>query len=129
MSETQEIIQYILARTGGISTFRLSRTLLLLDLEWNRAKGGKRTELHYVLYPSGFYIEEFPDFLENIEGVEKVVDEKTNKKVFRLKSDIEPKISEEVGALLDRILEETKDMDDHALNQYVISREDYKKLL
>ncbi len=131
MCSTEDIIRYLLSKTGGMSTFRLSRTLLLFDLEWNRLKGGKKTGIHYVLYPSAFYIEEFPDMLENMGDVEKVIieNEGGKKGIFRLKEKKEVSISEDVREMLDRILSETESMDDHSLNQYVVSREDYKKLL
>ncbi len=131
MRSTEDIIRYLLSKTGGMSTFRLSRTLLLFDLEWNRVKGGKKTGIHYVLYPSAFYIEEFPDLLENMGDVEKVIieNEGGKKGIFRLKEEREVKISEDVREMLDRILSEIEGMDDHSLNQYVVSREDYKKLL
>ncbi len=130
MQETKSIIRYVLSR-GGISTFRLSRIMLLLDLKWGSETGRKATGLHYVLYPSAFYIEEFPDILENDEHIEKIIPSggKNKKGIFRLKSGANVELAEDLRSYIDDILKEVNGMDDHTLNMAVVSREDYKKLL
>lgn len=130
MKHTQDIIRYLLGKKE-MSTFRLSRTLLLFDLEWAKKHGKKRTALHYVFYPSAFYIEEFPAALEEMGDVEKVIVEtpEGKKGIFRLKERKDVEIGEEERSLIDRILEETGSMNDHELNMHVVSREDYKSLL
>ena len=131
MGETEDIIAYALSKLGMTSTFRLSRTLLLLDLQWEKEHGKMRTGLHYGLFPPAFYIEEFPDLLLNMDGVEKVMekdDSGTEKGYFVFHGDA-PEIDEETKALLDSIIEETKALDDHALNMRIVNSEEYRRAL
>ena len=131
MGETEDIIAYVLSKLGRASTFRLSRTLLLLDLQWEKEHGSRRTGLHYGLFPPAFYIEEFPDLLLNMEGVEKVMekDDRGMEKGYFVFHGDAPDIDKETKALLDRIIEETKGLDGHALNTRVVNSEEYRRAL
>ena len=131
MGETEDIIAYALSKLGKTNTFRLSRTLLLLDLRWEKEHGSRRTGLHYGLFPPAFYVQEFPDILLNMDGVEKVMEKDENgieKGYFVFHGDA-PEIDSETKALLDSIIEETRALDDHGLNMMVVNSEEYRKAL
>ncbi len=131
MGETEDIIAYALSKLGRASTFRLSRTLILLDLQWEKEHGSRRTGLHYGLFPPAFYVEEFPDLLLNMEGIEKVMerDESGMEKGYFVFHTDAPDIDDETKALLDSIIEEIKTLDDHALNMRVVNSEEYRRAL
>ncbi len=131
MGDTEGIIAYILSKLGKSNTFRLSRILLMLDFEWEKTHGTRRTSLHYGLFPPAFYVEEFPDMLLNMESVEKVM-EKDDKGIERgvfVYHGKTPEIDDETKELLDSIIERTSSMDDHALNSELVNGEEYRKAL
>ncbi len=131
MNNTEDIIAYILSKLGKSNTFRLSRILLMLDFEWEKRHGKRRTALHYGLFPPAFYVEEFPDMLLNAEGIEKVMEKDENgieRGVFLYHGEV-PELDGETKELLDSIIERTNKMDDHTLNSELVNSEEYRKAL
>ena len=131
MNDTEDIVRYVLSSMKKATTFRLSRTLLLLDMEWEKKHGNQRTSLRYGLFPPAFYVEEFPAMLLEMEDVEKVIETDGNDVekglfIFHGKA---PNIDDETRALLNSIIEKTSKMDDHSLNMLVVNSNSYLKKL
>jgi len=131
MGETEDIIAYILSKLGKATTFRLSRILLMLDFEWEKRHGKYRTRLHYGLFPPAFYVEEFPDMLLNMDGVEKIMekDEKGIERGVFIFHKTAPELDEETKTLLNEIIEKSAGMDDHTLNSQLVNSEEYRRAL
>ena len=133
MELEKSLILYILKRQNDLHPFRISRILILFEIEYANKFGEKPTGFVYRLQPYTFYIEDFTKFIENIPEIEKIreVDEKglPVRGYLHLKNpDINVEIPREMIEILDRVLDMTANWDDQKLNQYVVSREDYQKL-
>ena len=133
MKLEEKLTYYIMRRIKKAHPFRISRILLLLDLEHMAKKGRKLTDFSYRLFPYGFFIEDFPAFLESLPGIEKkVITDEAGRPVkgyFELVDEKEVELEPEIREILDPILERCVDLDDDQLNSLVVEREDYKKLL
>jgi len=133
MKLEEKLTYYIMRRIKKAHPFRISRILLLLDLEYMAKKGRKLTDFSYRLFPYGFFIEDFPAFLESLPGIEKkVITDEAGRPVkgyFELVDEKEVELEPEIREILDPILERCVDLDDDQLNSLVVEREDYKKLL
>ncbi len=131
MSLEEKVVKYILTRQNDLSPFRLSRILILSELEYVKKHGKKPLEFYYVIYPSAFYIEGFSEFLQDIEDLEKVIEEKDSKKrgYFHLKKPCSCEIPEDLKEIIDNILTTTKDLSDEDLNRMVVEREDYRSYI
>ena len=129
----REITLYLLGRLKEAHPFRLSRLLLLLDLEQLKGHGRRVTRFKYVFMPSGFYIEGFPGFLESLPGVERVIvrDEEGRpvRGFFRLRRGLEPALPAELRQAIDELVERTASLGDQELNRSITEREEYHKLL
>jgi hypothetical protein len=134
MKELDEnIVLYLLGKLKEAHPFVISRLLLLLDLEHLKETGKRATGFKYVFLPGGFYIDGLPPLLESLPGVEKVVIEDEQGRpvrgFFRLKGEASPKLPGTIAGILDRLIEDTKGLEDQELNQLVLGREEYRKLL
>ncbi len=133
MELEKKIVYYILKRQNEIHPFRLSRILLLFEMEYTRKYGEKPTDFVYRLQPYTFYIENFTKFIEETPYIEKVkiVDDKgipikgflklTNRKV-------NAEIPVEMREMLDRLIDETSKLDDQELNRFIVDSNDYREL-
>jgi hypothetical protein len=133
MELEKNLIYYILKKQNDLHPFRISRILLLFELEYSEKFGKKPTSFVYRLHPSAFYIENFTTFFESMPYIQKVKikDEKGTpiKGFLRLTSpEISVEIPEEMASILDRIIEQTRKLSDHELNRLVVESEKYKKL-
>ena len=128
-----QIASYLLSRLKEAHPFRVSRLLLLLDLEHLKSTGHRVTGFNYVFMPVGFYIDRFPPFLESLPGVEKVVvkDEEGNPVggFFRMEKEVEYTLPLEIRREIASLVEETADLDDQELNRLIMERAEYRKLL
>ena len=133
MSESLEekVVKYILTKNNDLSPFRLSRILILSELEYLRRYGEKPLAFYYVIYPSAFYIDGFADFLSKIDGLEKVVVEEDGKKrgYFHLHSPCDCELAENLKSVIDEVMDKVKGLSDQELNDLVIKREDYKSYI
>ncbi len=133
MKLEKDIVLYILREVPDQHPFRLSRFLFLIDLEYLRRHGEKLTEFYYQLFPEAFFIEGFPQFLENIPEIEKQVeyDEKGNPKrgFFRLVKDVEVELPPDVREVVDAVLARYGQLPDQELNSVVVSSPEYRKFL
>jgi len=129
----KEIVLYLLGGLKEAHPFKLSRLLLLLDLEQLKAHGRRVTSFKYVFMPSGFYIDGFPPFLESLAGVEKVVikDEEGRpiRGFFRLRREGKPTLPAELRRTIDELVERTAGLGDQELNRSITEREEYHQLL
>ncbi len=132
MELEKEVVYYILSRKNDIHPFRLSRLLLLFEIEYSKKYGEKPLEFVYRLQPAAFYIEDFGNFLESLDGVSKVKVTDENgipvKGFIHLEKPVKTNIPDHVRRLLDRILEETDSLDDQELNRLIVNSEDYRSL-
>ncbi len=133
MELEKALILYILKRQNDIHPFRISRILLLFEMEYSNKFGEKPTNFVYRLQPYTFYIEDFTNFIESIPEIEKIreVDDKgiPVRGYLHLKNpEIQVDLPKEVTEILDNILKMTSDWDEQKLNQYVVATEDYQKL-
>ena len=133
MELEKALILYILKRQNDIHPFRISRILLLFEIEYSNKFGEKPTNFVYRLQPYTFYIEGFTNFIESIPEIEKIreVDDKgiPVRGYLHLKNpEIQVDLPKEMTEILDNILKMTSDWDDQKLNQYVVATEDYQKL-
>lgn len=133
MELEEKLIYYILEKVPDQHPFRLSRYLLLLELEYQKRFGERLTNFEYRLSPRVFQIEGFPQFLESLKKIEKRV-QKDEKGIpirgyFTLTERVGVELSREIKGILDPILEETGKLSDHELNLKVVEREDYKGLI
>ncbi len=132
MELEKQVVYYILKRKNDIHPFRLSRLLLLFEIEYSRRYGDKPLNFVYRLQPAAFYIEDFGSFLDDLEGVEKVkvTDEKgiPVRSYIHLKMPVSVQLPDDIRSLIDRIIEETDSMDDQELNRMVVNSEAYKEL-
>jgi hypothetical protein len=128
----KEIVLCLLGGLKEAHPFKLSRLLLLLDLDQLKAHGRRVTRFEYVFMPSGFYIDGFPPFLESLASVEKVVvkDEEGRpiRGFFRPTREGEPALPAELRRTIDGLVEEAADLDDQELNRLILEREEYRRL-
>ncbi len=133
MKMEKEIVKYILKKVPDQHPFRLSRYLFLIDLEYFREHGEKLTEFYYQLFPEAFYIDGFPQLLESIPEIEKVVeyDENGNPKrgFFRLVKEVDVDLPEEIRQLIDRVLDKYSALSDAELNRAVVETPEYQSFL
>jgi len=127
----KNIVLYLLEKIPDQHPFRLSRLLFLLDAECEKKNGKQCTSFKYVVTPYGFYIDKFPPFLEEIDGIEKIEikDEQGNpvKGFFRLIKEVKVDLPAEVKTLLDSIISEYGNLKDEELHQRVISLSEYQR--
>ncbi len=133
MELEKKIVYYILKHQNDIHPFRLSRILLLFEMEYARKYGEKPTNFVYRLQPYTFFIENFTKFIEETPLIEKVkiTDDKgiPIKGFLRLTSqEVDDSLPVEMREILDRIIEETSKLDDQELNRLIVDSSDYKKL-
>ena len=133
MKLEKDIVLYILREVPDQHPFRLSRFLFLIDLEYLRRHGEKLTEFYYQLFPEAFFIDGFPQFLENIPEIEKQVeyDEKGNPRrgFFRLVKDVEVELPPNVREVVDAVLARYGQLSDQELNSAVVNSPEYRKFL
>ncbi len=131
MNLEAEIIRYILSKLPDQHPFRLSRLLFLIDIEYYRRNGDKLTRFYYQLYPEAFYIEGFPEFLQTVEGVEKIVEYDDEGKpvrgYFRLTADLPINLPDDIRKRVDDVIERYGALSDAELNRAVISLPEYKQ--
>ena len=128
MSLEEKVVKYILTKQNDLSPFRLSRILILSELEYVKKYGRKPLEFYYAVYPTAFYIEGFAEFLQNLSDVEKVIVEENGKKrgYFHLKQPCNCDLPEDLKEIIDTTLATVKPLSDEELNKMVVEREDYK---
>ncbi len=127
----KEIVLYLLKKIPDQHPFRLSRLLFLLDAACEKKNGKRCTSFGYVVTPYGFYIDKFPPFLEEIDGIEKIeiTDEQGHpvKGFFRLTKKVNIDLPPEVKNLLDSVISEYGHLEDEKLQQRVISLPEYQR--
>lgn len=127
----KDIVLYLLEKIPDQHPFRLSRLLFLLDAECEKKNGKQCTSFEYVVTPYGFYIDKFPPFLEEIDGIEKIEikDEQGNpvKGFFRLTKEVNIDLPADVKDLLDSIISAYGHLADDELHQRVTSLPEYQK--
>jgi len=128
-----QIASYLLERLEEAHPFRVSRLLLILDLDYLKANGRRLTGFKYVFMPVGFYIDGFPPFLESLPGVEKVVlkDERGNPSggFFRMEREGKYALPLELRQAITSLVKRTANLDDQELNRLIMEREEYQKLI
>lgn len=133
MDLEKRIVYYILKHQNEIHPFRLSRILLLFEMEYAKKYGEKPTSFVYRLQPYTFFIEDFTKFIEETPFIEKIkiTDEKgiPVKGFLRLiNQNVDGRIPIEMQEILDGILSETSKLDDQELNRIIVGSVDYKNL-
>ena len=133
MELERKLIYYILKKQNDLHPFRISRILLLFEMEYIRKFGRKPTKFVYKLHPSAFYIENFPRLIESMPFIRKVkIKDEEGKPVkgfLRLENmKVEPELDAEMVQILDKIIEKTRDLSDHELNSLVVQSDFYKNL-
>ncbi len=126
MTETsiRDIIAYLVWRTGCIHPFRISRILVLANWRAIEERGTPIAKFGVQGFEAGFYI----------EGVKEIIEEDKCFKINEEKKCIEyycqpPKIPEEHSRILDKVLEQTKNLSDRELNRLVTRDPRYRELL
>ncbi len=118
-----KLIRYISYKLGCIHPFWASRLLVLANWRNIEEKGKPIVGFKVGGFEAGFYIENFKDYLEN-----QCYKKNEEKKCLEYLCD-EPDLPEDVKNLIDRLIEETRDMDDTEINRLVIRDPRYRELL
>lgn len=122
--EGSELLRYIWSRLGCSHPFRVSRIAALVELEWMSGKGERLTNLKYVAGPGTFYIEGVSELIGNDPCFEKREEERCI--AYRCEP---PRLPRDVEELVERVIAETRGLDDLELNKRVTSHPLYPKLV
>lgn len=119
---SKEVVAYILARTGCIHPFRISRLLALAEMEWLERRGERLTDLKYMRGPGVFFIEGLREIVwadpcfrthegDPSAGVMGCVEYVCG----------EPDLPRDVRTLIDEVIQRYSGMGDMELNDAVIN--------
>lgn len=126
MAETtpRDLIAYIISKLGCVHPFRISRILVLANWRALEDKGSILTRFRVQGFEAGFYI----------DGVKEIIEKDECFKVNEERKCIEyvcepPRVPRETAEIIDKVLEDTKNLGDRELNRLVILDPRYRELL
>lgn len=125
---SKEIVAYVMWKLGCTHPFRISRLLLLAEYSYRETYGKALAEdLTYRGADFGFYIEELPRIIEEYEKsgcIER--DERRRCLKFTCNP---PSLSGVEKKLLDKIIDETRKLEDKQLNKLVLHHPLYSEIV
>ncbi len=120
----RDTIAYIAWKLGCVHPFRISRILVLANWKALEELGNIITRFRVQGFEAGFFV----------EGVKEIIEEDRCFKINEEKKCIEylcepPKIPIETKEIINKIVDETKNLSDRELNRLVIRDSRYRELL
>lgn len=125
---SKEIVAYVMWKLGCAHPFRISRLLLLAEYSYRETYGKAFAEdLTYRGAGFGFYIEELPGIIGEYEKSGCVERDKQRRCLKFTCSP--PPLPEAEKKLLDKIIDETRKLEDRQLNQLVLRNPLYSEIV
>jgi len=121
--DMRNIALYIIWRTGCIHPFRISRLLVLANWRSIEEKGRVIAKFKVSGFEAGFSIDKLPEIKDD-----KCISLNEDRRCLEYNCE-PPSIEEDYRNIIDKIIDETIDLDDISLNRMVIYDARYKKLL
>ncbi|WP_174448418.1 hypothetical protein [Conexivisphaera calida] len=126
----QDIMRYIIWREGCAHPFRISRSLVLANWRALDSTGKIMAPFGVEGFEAGFAVPEIEEIRTRMrEGREPCVRMNEERKCLQYVCREPVVIPREHSEILDRVLEETRGMDDVSLNRLVIRDPRYRELL
>jgi len=119
----RNVALYIVWRTGCIHPFRISRLLVLANWRSIKEKGKVIAKFKVSGFEAGFSIDELPEIRDD-ECISLNEDRRCLEYICE-----PPQIDEDYKNIIDKVIDETRDLDDISLNRMVIHDHRYKELL
>ncbi len=128
--EPRKLVAYILAKTGCIHPFRISRILALAEIRYLERMNKRLMNLEYRGFDKVFYIEGLKEIIENDQCF-KIIEGDPSRNIKGCVEYIceEPVIPSEVREVIDEAINTASNLSDDELNDLVIENPLFKKLL
>lgn len=126
----QDLMRYMIWREGCAHPFRISRSLVLANWRALDSMGKHLTSFGVEGFEAGFAVPEIEEIRTRMrEGREPCIRMNEERKCLQYVCSEPVAIPREYSEILDRVLEETRGMDDVSLNRLVIRDPRYRELL
>ncbi len=123
----ENIVRYIISKLQCTHPFYISRILFIAESKALDTTGKRLTSLTYKGASFGFYIEELPSLIEELEK-RGCIERHEEKGCIKYTCE-EPDIPQEIKRVLDEAIESTATLSPRELNRLTVNNPHYKELV